>query len=190
MFLRRLRDIALVITSLLIIFFWLCVIWGYVHDSRDIISSDWSFFSLLSAVLLGILVWILNRKDQTGALAHRERVVFLLGGLLVGSLLWEVVIVIPNVVISRGRSRIAADIDAKEGIRAALANYAANSVGYAYPSAEHIRDYATLRTLVNQHEGSLPVSEARVGFRFKRYASRDTDNDGIVDDYVLILAPL
>jgi hypothetical protein len=81
----------------------------------------------------------------------------------------------------RHKSRIASTIGQAEGIRAALAGYAADSSGNAFPSKEIIYDYPTLRTLVNAKGGML--GETKDVFTFSTYDTLDGDGDGILDDY-------
>ena len=96
------------------------------------------------------------------------------------------VIPVSNFMVYRNRARIAATIGQAEGIRAALAGwYAADSSGNAFPSKEMIYDYPTLRTLVNAKGGMLRETEN--GFTFSTYDTRDSDGDGIHDNYSMRL---
>lgn len=82
---------------------------------------------------------------------------------------------------------MASGVSTGDGIRAALASFAADSPGNLYPAADSIRDDATLRTIVNSNGGTLQATTADMGMRFGSYETRDTDNDGIPDSYVLTL---
>jgi prepilin-type N-terminal cleavage/methylation domain-containing protein len=63
-------------------------------------------------------------------------------------------IAVPNFISYRNKSRVSTAIATSEGIRAALAGYAAVSEGNVYPSA--IADYKTLEELTTPHGGTLP----------------------------------
>ena len=43
------------------------------------------------------------------------------------------------------------------------------------------------RTIINSNGGAPQATEADMGVRFGSYETRDTDNDGIPDSYVLTL---
>lgn len=100
-------------------------------------------------------------------------------------------IVAPNVVSFRNKARIAHAVGMAAGIRATLAEYAADSASNAYPTAGSIRDYTTLRAICNQFLQDpwlLKETEEKMGIRFVSYETQDTNNDGLPDSYVLILS--
>ena len=78
-------------------------------------------------------------------------------------------------------------VGTSESLRAALASFAADSSDNTFPAADHIRDYATLRAIVNQNGGTLKATEAEMGITFVSYGTHDTDADGVADSYVLTL---
>ena len=137
--------------------------------------------AVLFFVLLGKAC---TRVYKTASLVSVERVMWLLVG---GGLLFMALLVVPNAMFARERSRPWYIVSRGEEIRVAFARYAADSVGNAYPKAEHLRDYATLRALVNQNGGTLPESEAKAGVQLVSYETRDLEHDGLPDDYVMIL---
>ena len=62
-------------------------------------------------------------------------------------------IAVPNFLSYRNKSRVASAVGSGEGIRAAMANFAADSSGNQYPST--ITDWATLVSVVNANGGTL-----------------------------------
>jgi len=83
-------------------------------------------------------------------------------------------IAVPNFISYRNKSRVAAGVGTSEGIRAALASFAADSPNNIYPTTAAIADYAALRTLLNAHGASLPTSMAQVGFEGVTYSANAT----------------
>jgi type IV pilus assembly protein PilA len=92
-------------------------------------------------------------------------------------------IAVPNFLAYRNKSRIAAVVGTSDGIRAAIANFAADSVGNSYPSA--VADYGALVTMANANGGSLPATSGSL--TFVSYTTADTDADGLADDYSMVL---
>ena len=88
----------------------------------------------------------------------------------------------------RDRSNIPAAISTAESIRVAFAEYIGESASHAVPTAESLRDYTTLRALVNQYGGMLRETEESMGIRFEGYETQDTNHDGLPDDYILLLS--
>jgi prepilin-type N-terminal cleavage/methylation domain-containing protein len=82
-------------------------------------------------------------------------------------------IAVPNFISYRNKSRVSTAIATSEGIRAALAGYAAVSVGNVYPGA--IATYAALKTVTDPHGGTLPDTSTQVSITGVAYAS---DGDG------------
>ena len=74
-----------------------------------------------------------------------------------------------------------------EGIRAALASYAADSPDNLFPVKQLITSYTTLRTVVNANGGNLPATEATAYMKFVSYDVQDIDN---YHPYILILLAL
>lgn len=72
-----------------------------------------------------------------------------------------------------------------ESVRAAIASYAADSVGNSFPSNSDIRNYAALVTIVNANGATLTTSEEAEGFTLRRYTGIDADQDGIYEDYTM-----
>lgn len=188
MVLRNLRIICIVMTGILIVSFWVLVwapvsleyLFGDVGETPFFLS-----FLALGAALLGFLGWVLTGVYKTVSLRSVEKLLLVLVG---GNLLLGGVITVPAAMVHRSYGSHRA-LATGEGIRAALEAYVADNHDNLFPKAEHIRDYTTLRALVNQQGGTLPESEAKAGFRFVSYAPLDTDNDGLPDSYVIILIP-
>jgi len=83
-------------------------------------------------------------------------------------------IAVPNFISYRNKSRVAAAVGTGEGIRAALASFAADAPNNAYPSSVTVTNYTTLRTVINAHGASLPTSMAQVGFEGVTYSANAT----------------
>jgi prepilin-type N-terminal cleavage/methylation domain-containing protein len=62
-------------------------------------------------------------------------------------------IAVPNFLSYRNKSRVASAVGSGEGIRAALANFAADSSGNQYPTS--IANWAALVSVVNANGGTL-----------------------------------
>ena len=75
-------------------------------------------------------------------------------------------VAIPNFLEYRNKSKIAACVASASSIRAAMANFAADSDGNSYPQEADITDnnWDSLRTLVNANGGSLADSALKAGF--------------------------
>ena len=89
-------------------------------------------------------------------------------------------IAVPNFLAYRNKARVASTVGSGEGVRAALAAYAADSPGNIYLSAGEITDYATLTPVINKNGGSLPSNPP---FGVVDYTTADSDGDGFADDY-------
>jgi prepilin-type N-terminal cleavage/methylation domain-containing protein len=90
-------------------------------------------------------------------------------------------IAVPNFLTYRNKSRVAAVVGTGEGVRAALASFAADSAGNGYPLQASITSYALLRSIANANGGTLPVTPPSL--KFLSYNAVDTDGDGNADDY-------
>ena len=79
-------------------------------------------------------------------------------------------IAVPNFISYRNKSRVAAAVGTSEGIRAALASYAADSTNNIYPTTG-MSTYSALRTKLSIHGSSLPSSATVVGFNTITYST-------------------
>lgn len=82
-------------------------------------------------------------------------------------------IAVPNFISYRNKSRVAAAVSTSEGVRAAIASFAADSVGNVYPAAGSIGSYANLVTVANRNGGTLPTTAASVSISSIAYVSND-----------------
>src|SRR5215471_6797600 len=82
-------------------------------------------------------------------------------------------IAVPNFISYRNKSRVAAAVSTGDGIRAAIASYAADSVGNIYPKAGSITNYSDLQTILNKNGGTLPTTSTQVAISTISYASAD-----------------
>ena len=83
-------------------------------------------------------------------------------------------IAVPNFINYRNKSRVAAGVGTGEGIRAALASFAADSADNVYPTV--IASYAALTVLVNANGGTLKATEAAMGITWISYTPVGTDS--------------
>ena len=97
-------------------------------------------------------------------------------------------IAVPNFITYRNKSRVAAGVGTGEGIRAAMAGFAADSPGNLFPTAGQVSNYATLVTMANANGGTLKATDTAMGVTFVSYTPADTDGDGTADSYSLILS--
>ena len=84
-------------------------------------------------------------------------------------------IAVPNFISYRNKSRVSTATATSEGVRAALAGYAAVSVGNVYPTA--IADYTKLKELTDPHGGTLPAAPAQVSMKSITYATNADFSD-------------
>ena len=83
-------------------------------------------------------------------------------------------IAVPNFISYRNKSRVAAAVSTGDGIRAAIASYAADSVGNVYPPQGSITtSYANLQTILNRNGGTLPTTSTQVAISSVSYTSAD-----------------
>ena len=75
-------------------------------------------------------------------------------------------------------------ISSSETIRAARASYAASNPGNIYPATGTITDVDSLRLVVNEHGGMLPLHTT---FSFDHYDLYDSNGDGVADSYSMRL---
>ncbi len=82
-------------------------------------------------------------------------------------------IAVPNFIAYRNKSRVASAVGTGEGIRAAFANYAADSSGNLYPTS--ISDWATLRSIVNANGGTLKTNSQDLQITSVSFTSDGSD---------------
>jgi type IV pilus assembly protein PilA len=86
-------------------------------------------------------------------------------------------IAVPNFINYRNKSRVATAVATTEGVRAAIASFAADSVGNVYPIQGSIgTTYANLVTLANRNGGTLPTNASNVSISSISYVSADQSN--------------
>ena len=86
-------------------------------------------------------------------------------------------IAVPNFINYRNKSRVAAAVGSSEGVRGALASFAADSTGNVYPNEGSIgTTYANLVTLTGRNGGTLPTTPANVSIASIDYKSADGSN--------------
>jgi len=95
-------------------------------------------------------------------------------------------IAVPNFIAYRNKSRIAASVGSIESIRAAIASYAADSVGNTFPNdTADITYYVTLVALVNANGATLTADPNAQGFNLRGYGAVDADGDTVFEDYTM-----
>ena len=97
-------------------------------------------------------------------------------------------IAVPNFITYRNKSRVAAGVGTAEGVRAALASFAADSVGNLFPTAADISSYGTMSVVLNRNGATLKATDAEMGLTFVSYSALDTDGDTVPDSYALQLS--
>lgn len=97
-------------------------------------------------------------------------------------------IAVPNFLAYRNKARVASTVGTGEGIRGALAAFAADSQGNIYPASASMDTYAEMTPTVNLNGGSLPDAEASNPFLLISYTTIDRDGDGGADDYSMRLS--
>lgn len=97
-------------------------------------------------------------------------------------------IAVPNFVSYRNKSRVSAAISTSEGIRAALASYAADSTGNGYPLAASVTDFNTMKDIINANGGTLKDTATAAGVGFVAYSVTDADGDNAPESYTLQLS--
>jgi type IV pilus assembly protein PilA len=86
-------------------------------------------------------------------------------------------IAVPNFINYRNKSRVASAVGTAEGVRAALASYAADSTNNLYPLKAAIdTSYTNLRSIANANGGTLPTPASNVSFSTIAYLSADGSN--------------
>src|SRR5438093_13371141 len=82
-------------------------------------------------------------------------------------------IAVPNFINYRNKSRVASASGTGEGIRAAIASYAADSTGNLYPPTGSMATFATLRTVLNMNGGALASNIGQMSMSSVAYVSAD-----------------
>jgi len=94
-------------------------------------------------------------------------------------------IAVPNFIAYRNKARVAATIGTTESIRAAMAGFAADSVGNLFPQDGTIPDWATLEGITTANGGTLKATQALQGMELLSYtATPDGADDG--EDYMFL----
>jgi prepilin-type N-terminal cleavage/methylation domain-containing protein len=84
-------------------------------------------------------------------------------------------IAVPNFISYRNKSRVASATSTGEGIRAAIASFAADSSGNQYPLTSAITDWPTLVTLANANGGTLKSNSQDLQISSISYTSDGSD---------------
>ena len=82
-------------------------------------------------------------------------------------------IAVPNFLSYRNKSRVASAVGSGEGIRAAMANFAADSSGNQYPSS--IANWAALVSIVNANGGTLKSNSQDLQITSVSFSSDGSD---------------
>jgi prepilin-type N-terminal cleavage/methylation domain-containing protein len=82
-------------------------------------------------------------------------------------------IAVPNLMSYRNKSRVAAVVGSAEGIRATLANWAADSADNLYPTS--IPDWTALVSTANASGGSLKTNMTDLSVQSMTYSSDGSD---------------
>lgn len=107
-----------------------------------------------------------TRENEYGLSLIELLIVVAIVGILVA-------VAVPAFQAYRHKSRVAAAVGTAEGIRSALASYAADSPSNIYPLTAQIGDWDALRALINANGGALKASAAAMAIENITYASDD-----------------
>jgi prepilin-type N-terminal cleavage/methylation domain-containing protein len=80
-------------------------------------------------------------------------------------------VAVPNFISYRNKSKVSAVVATAEGIRAAIANYAADSLGNVYPTAASMASYALAAGLLNDNGGALATSMTQLSIIAFQYTT-------------------
>jgi len=94
-------------------------------------------------------------------------------------------IAVPNFITYQNKSRVSAGMGTGEGIRSALASFAADSPDNLFPTSTSIATHAQLTTLINRNGGTLKATAAAMGIALISYSLMDSDSDGTPDTYAM-----
>lgn len=98
-----------------------------------------------------------------------------------------VTIALPNFISCRNKSKIAEAVSTMESVRSALAYFAANCFGNAFPADVAITDWVSLVKVANDYGASLKITEGESGISFVSYDREDSNSDGEDDTYILVV---
>jgi prepilin-type N-terminal cleavage/methylation domain-containing protein len=80
-------------------------------------------------------------------------------------------IAVPNFIAHRNKSRVSAVVASGEGIRAAIASFAADSSDHLYPTGISDNDWAALVAMANANGGTLKSTGETLSIQSFTYAS-------------------
>ncbi len=94
-------------------------------------------------------------------------------------------IAVPNFIAYRNKARVAATVGTTESIRAAMAGFAADSVGNLFPLTAAITTWAQLEGITTANGGTLKSTDAAQGMTLNSYTGTpDAAIDG--EDYMFV----
>ena len=175
---RALRVVCLVLASGLTF-----SAWGWLLRSQQCWGTwtgDDSFglavLALPLAACFCLLGRVLNSQSHASATTaggkggrhHPRSMETILGLLLGGTLLWTVVIAVPNQISARGKNRGPDSVVTAHAIRAAFASFAADSPSGLFPPTVAMASYPDLVRLVEAQGGTLPARDAKADVQHAR----------------------